>query len=153
MSSTTESEVDALIDHLDGRDTEQHWNAVRRLRELFGDDLPSVLLDSYRSQTQWRRRNSYLYHAIGYARRNDDAVSLGKLAVGDRSKMVRYRACMLLAYSLRQDLLPFLEEQLAKTKDEETREDLIAAMDAIVEQNHNYFADRDHSGMVKLIVE
>ena len=59
---------------------------------------------------------------------------------------------MLLAYSLRKELLPFLEEELARAKDEETREDILAAMDAIVEQNHNYFVDSEHTGKLKLNV-
>jgi hypothetical protein len=57
---------------------------------------------------------------------------------------------MLLAYSLRRELLPFLEQELASSADEKTRGDIEAAMDAIAEQNQHYFADRDHSGKVTL---
>ena len=60
---------------------------------------------------------------------------------------------MLLAYSLRTNLLPFLEAALDKARDEETRNDITAAMDAIIEQNHNFFIDRNHTGKVKWNVE
>ena len=146
MCSTSNAEVHALLEALDGSESDQAYDARGRLRELLGDDLPNYLLARYRSQRHWRRRTDYVYEALRYARRSEEAVNLGKLAVSDRSKMVRHRACALLAYSLRRDLLPFLEEELAKAKDGETRDDIVAAMDAIVEQNHHYFVDRNHTG-------
>ena len=140
--------VDALLDRLDGSSSDRAWEAAHRLRDLLGDSLPSYLLARYRTESHWGPRTAYVFHAIGYARQSDDAVNLGKLAVGDRSKVVRYRGCMLLAYSLRRDLLPFLEQELKNAKDEETQNDIIAAMDSIVEQNYNYFVDREHTGKV-----
>jgi hypothetical protein len=50
---------------------------------------------------------------------------------------------MLLAYSLRRDLLSELREQL---------NDLEAAIDAIETGNANYFVDRDHSGKMTLTI-
>lgn len=41
----------------------------------------------------------------------------------------------------------------ALLNDPESSEDAKAAIDAIKLKDHNYFADRDHSGMVKLNVQ
>ena len=147
---SSDADISTLLDSLDGSGSETEWSAACRLREVLGNNLPRYLLARYRSQKHWGPRTAYLYHALRYARLSDDAVNLGMLAVGDRSKVVRSRACMLLAYSLRTDLLPFLEAELDKAKDEETRNDITAAMDAIVEQNHNFFVDRNHTGKVRL---
>ena len=153
MCSNHDAHINALIDCLNGRDTQQRMDANGRLHELLGDRLPRYLLLRYHTQKHWQSRHDYVYQAQIYARRSEDAIALGKLAVSDRSKEVRFRACALLAYSSRRDLLPFLQEKLEKAKDPETREDIIAAMDAITEQNHHYFMDRDHSGKLKWYVE
>lgn len=150
MTSELDSELSALVDDLDGSGSENEWRAVKRLREALQCDLPKVLLARYQSQKSWKPRSSYVYHATRYARESDAAVELGKLATSDRSKVVRYRACKLLAYSLRRELLPFLSKLLSDTSDQTTRGDIEAAMDAIATQNHNYFVDRDHSGKVRM---
>jgi hypothetical protein len=59
--------------------------------------------------------------------------------------MVRYRACGLCAYSLRQEALPSLQSLLSH-KDGKTVEDAVAAIEAIEQQNHHLFVDRTHSG-------
>jgi hypothetical protein len=87
-----------------------------------------------------------------YARESDDAVALGRDALHDRSKVVRYRACMLLAYSLRRDALPELREVLQSLEGKAGHEDVEAAIDAITRQNHHYFIDRVHSGKVTLTI-
>ncbi len=58
---------------------------------------------------------------------------------------------MLLAYSQR-EVLPDLRAALAGAP-KETQEDILAAIDAIESHNHNFFVDRDHSGMVTLTIE
>jgi hypothetical protein len=150
MTSKVEASIDALIDCLDGSGSDSEWKAVDRLRETLNDDLPKYLLARYKSQGSWKARSSYVYHATRYAKESEAAIELGKLAVSDKSSVVRYRACKLLAYSLRRELLPFLEQERFKATDEKTLGDIEAAMDAIAEQNHNFFADRDHSGKVTL---
>ena len=50
-----------------------------------------------------------------------------------------------LAYALRADALPALEA-LRQHADARTREDADRAIDAIRNQKHHYFVDRDHSG-------
>ena len=109
ICSPMDAEIQSLFQHLNGSGSEDDHDAGIRLRKVLGDDLPSHLLARYRLQTQWSPRNAYLHEALRYARRSDDAVSLGKFAIGDKSKAVRHRACMLLACSLRLVLLPFLE--------------------------------------------
>jgi hypothetical protein len=56
---------------------------------------------------------------------------------------------MLLACAQDRRALPALRAQ-AEHKDEQTRQDVFAAIDAIESSNHNYFVDRDHSGMITL---
>lgn len=70
---------------------------------------------------------------------------LRHLGLADRSYMVRYRACGLLAYSLRREALPPLQT-LSAHADRRTAEDAAAAIDAIEHRNHDYFADRGHTG-------
>ncbi|CAM2010022.1 hypothetical protein [Acanthopleuribacter pedis] len=141
------SKVEELISQLDGSDEE--WDAIKWLRENVSNELPIHLLKAYPKTTQWKKRESLVYHSMRYARESQPAKDLGMLALKDRSKMVRYRACMLLAYSLDQSLLPNLLE-LKKDFPENTMEDLLATIDAIQSQNHHYFVDRDHSGKIKL---
>ena len=107
------------------------------------------LLFLYSQERLWKRRDEVVYGAIWAARDSDEAVILGVTALSDRARHVRYHACLLLAYSLRTDLLPVLRERLL-TIAASNRDDLAAAIDAIESQNHHYFVDRDHSGMITL---
>jgi hypothetical protein len=59
---------------------------------------------------------------------------------------------MLLACSLDEESIPVLERALEGAEGQ-GREDVLAALDAIRSQNHNYFLDRDHSGRVTLNFE
>ncbi len=146
-----EARIEHLLSRLDGSGSDEEWDAKDRLKQELGDKLPYYLLNKYRISRKWNVRISCVYHAIGYARRSKDAFTLGMEALGDRSRPVRYRACMLLAYSQNRDALPELWPTL-KHKDQQTREDVKAAIDAIVNQNHHYFVDREHTGKVRLNV-
>jgi HEAT repeat protein len=140
-----------LLEKLDGSGSDNEFNAVHELRKL-GDEFPKLLLEKYRSSKKWRVRSSCVYHAIRYSRTVSDAVKLGVEALSDKSHAVRYRACMLLAYSLDQNALPNLKEARGKTTHQETSQDIRATIDAIENQNSNYFVDRDHSGKMTLKV-
>jgi len=142
----------ALLDKLDGRGSDQEFNAIRELRRLVGDKLPSLLLVKYRSEKKWQIRCSCVYHSIKYARNVTDAVQLGIEGLSDKSKVVRYRSCMLLAYSLNKEVLPALYEIKQKFKDEETIGNADSAIDAIENQNTNFFVDRKHTGKITLNV-
>lgn len=143
------SVTEILLDKLDSSSSDERHKAVRELREL-GVSLPSLLLKKYRSSKKWQTRSSCVYHAIRNARDDEYAVKLGIEALSDKSKVVRYRACMLLACSLDKNSIPALRELELRASDSETQENAHAAIDAIENQNSNYFVDRDHSGKVRL---
>jgi hypothetical protein len=105
------------------------------------------MLDEYRRIRRWQERASHVVRAIRAARTSEEAFQLGVLALGDRSNVVRYWACGLLAYSLREDALPHLQP-LLQHKDQRTVEDARAAIDAIRSRNHNYFRDRQHTDRI-----
>jgi hypothetical protein len=124
---------------------------VEKLRQLSGDRLPTLLLEKYRAGGNADVRAACVFHATRYARTVDDAVQLGLEALFDRSNTVRYRACLLLAYSQVQRALPVLHKAKEKLP-VQSRGDVLAAIDAIESGNHHYFVDRDHSGKVTLNV-
>ena len=138
--------IDDLLAALDGSGSTSEWHAVAELRKR--DDFPALLLRKFRSARAWKARSSCVFHAIRYGRESDDAIAIGKGALTDRAKVVRYRGCSLLAFSLRKEVLPVLRDALAGTRDVEGIADLKAAIDAIESGNHNLFLDRDHTGMV-----
>ena len=148
MSDKTD--LDDLLERLDGSGSDSEYEAIEQLHKQ-GHRLPALLLAKYKTTRKWGARSSCVYHAIRYARKSDEAIELGFLALSDKSKVVRYRACMLLAYSLEEGLLERLRLLVdSATLDEETRNDLKAAIDAIEHQNSDFFVDREHSGKVSL---
>jgi hypothetical protein len=147
----TDQDMERLLDGIDGSGTDKEWKAVFELRARLGNDLPDQLLSRYRQAKKWQVRSSCVYHAVRYAKDSGRAVELALLGVKDKARVVRYRACMLLACSLRNDLVPTLRALVAAAP-EDTKADLLAAIDAIESQNQNYFVDRDHSGMTTLNV-
>ena len=140
-----------ILKRLDDPSSEENWGAIRELKRL-DVDLPQVLFEHYKESRSWRARVSCVFFAIHDARENNIAVQLGIMALNDRSRVVRHRACSLLAYSLRDDALPYLRNLLMH-HDTSTREDAQAAIDAIEHRNHNWFVDRDHTGRLMWTVE
>lgn len=139
----TGPEIEKLLGTLDGRGSDAEFSAVSALLKAVGDEFPALLLKKYRSSRKWGDRASCVYHAIHYAKNNESAYRLGVEALSDRSKHVRYRACMLLAFAQRPEAIPFLE---SLRSDGQSGADASAAIDAVASKNHNYFVDRDHSG-------
>ncbi|GAB2935201.1 hypothetical protein [Rheinheimera gaetbuli] len=142
------SEIEAKLKLLNGRGSDDEYEAVKVLSKL-GDMFPDLLLQKYRVSKKWGERASCVYHAIKFAKTNDSSFQLGIEATQDKSKHVRYRACMLLAIAQKSEAIIVLESLLNNT---DSASDAVAAIDAIQHQNHHYFADRDHSGMVTLNV-
>jgi len=140
-----------LLNDLDGSGSDKEFYAINELRKL-GNELPKLLLERYRTARKWQVRSSCVYHSIRYARSSNDAVELGVLALSDKSQKVRYRACMLLAYSLDKSVLSTLMKIECITSHDETLLDIRAVIDAIENQNSDYFVDRDHTGNVTLRV-
>jgi hypothetical protein len=141
--------IEELLNRLDGSASKREWDAVTQLREL-GNALPAWLLKKFRASSKWEARTSCVYHAIRYAQQSDDAVNLGREAIRDRSRKVRYRGCMLLAYSQKEGVLPDLKAALVALREGPGADDLRAAIDAIESHKFDYFLDRSHSGMVKI---
>ena len=139
--------IDALLAELGGSSLDRESDAIEQLRGL-GNKLSSLLLDKYRSSRKWGARCACVYYSFRYVREVNDSFRLGIEALSDKSKVVRFRACELLAYSLRKDAIPPLRELERSAKDDETIENAHAAIDAIENQNINYFVDRDHSGQI-----
>lgn len=142
-------DIEEKLKLLDGRGSDAEYDAVKSLSNL-GLELPRLLLSKYCKSKKWGERLSCVYHASKYALVSDDAYELAIEALGDKSKKVRYQACMLLAIAQRSSAVKPLEELLCNS---ESSEDARAAINAITHKNHNYFADREHSGMVKLNVQ
>jgi hypothetical protein len=125
----------------------------RTLREVLGEDLPIYMLEEYKAAADRKIRLNCIRHARGYCRRSEAALELCKIAVFDRSREVRVEACSLLACALRMDMVPFIEKAIEDHGDQRTKDELHASLDAILNQNHNFFWDRDHSGMIQVEFE
>ena len=143
-------EIRQSIDLLDTdrwSEEEVAWAALRPL----GVDLVPHLREAYGRFRKWQGRTSLVYHAVQFARTSDDAFALGVAALSDRSYMVRYRACALLAYSLRKDALPLLE---ARTDDPHmlVARSAMAGCNAIKARDHNLFVDWRLSGKSNWVV-
>ena len=143
------SEIEQHLSKLDGRGSDSEFAAVEALAKL-GETFPELLLDKYRSARKWGDRASCVYHATKYAKFNEAAYKIGVKALRDRSKVVRYRACLLLAVAQRTEAIRFLEPLLF---DSNIGSDAKAAIDAIKHRNQDYFVDRDHSGKVRLNID
>ncbi|WP_415878141.1 hypothetical protein [Methylomonas sp. TEB] len=139
-----DAQIGCLVAELETTKTSEEEAAWEQLRPLGPRVLP-FLLEFYPRMKKWQGRVSLVFHAIPYARDYDDAFQLGIKATKDKATVVRYRACMLLAYSLKNDALPHLQA-LLNHSDTKTVDDAKAAIDAIERKNHNYFVDRQHSG-------
>jgi hypothetical protein len=142
-------DIEEKLKCLDGRGSDAEYDAVEALKHL-GLEFPKLLLAKYRKSKKWGERLSCVYHASKYAHASQDAYELAIEALRDKSKKVRYQACLLLALAQKPTALKPLEALL---NNQDSSEDAKAAIDAITLKNHNFFADRDHSGMVSLNVQ
>ena len=118
--------------------------AAKCLHETSGEQLPTLLLSRYNLTKNWAARASLIMRALKYSRTSEDAVKLALDALSDKSKIVRYRACMFLAVAQRAGLLKVLTSKVDGYPSS-SREDHLAAIDAFEARNQHYFIDRDHS--------
>ena len=142
----TDGEIQRLVARVasdSALESEEAWERLRFAR----DRVLPFALQQYRETTSWRGRLNLLFHCIGSARTNESAVALGIAALSDRSRPVRYRACMLLAVAQEEEAIPHLE-LLLDHRDKQTVEDARAAIRSIEENNHNHFVDRDGTGQI-----
>jgi hypothetical protein len=136
---TDDSRIEALVRAYLAPDADiPHPGA--ELRAL-GPAVVPALARAYATTGRWQGRAALVVAAMFHARHSDAAVALGVQALGDRSTVVRYRGCGLLAYAGRDDALPALHA-LARHPDERTRADAAAAVVAIETRNHHRFVDR-----------
>lgn len=147
----SEDKLRRALSLLSGPSLYVNLDGIRQLEGL-GEDVPKTLLKHYRQSRGWRARLSCVYFAVPYARTNDDVAKLGIEALNDKPRKVRYRACSLLAYSLREDVLTYLRSML-NHDDSITVADVRAAIECIEAKNHHWFMDRGHTGRVKWTVE
>lgn len=145
MAQWTPRHPEDLLAALDGSGSEAEWRAVKELRDR--EDLPELLLEHYRTAKNWGTRAACIYHSIRYAQESQAAFDLGVTALNDRSKVVRYRAAMLLAVAQRPDAIPWLERMVASGN---SMKDGQAAIAAIRDENPDRYVDRDGSGRVSL---
>lgn len=141
---TRDEQIAAAVDALDVRGADEGDAAWAQLRPL-GVGVVPYLCAAYLRFRTWQGRCALAYYATRYARISEDAFQLGLTAITDKSYMVRYRACGVLAYSLRKDALPALEFA-AKDVKPLVATSALAARNAILAQNHHLFADRSLSG-------
>lgn len=109
------------------------------------EPLLPLLIEAYPRIRRSEGRAAILSWLTRYARSHPPVVSLAQAALEDRAYLVRERACSILAYSLRADVLPRLA-LMQEHPDARTRADVAAAMDAISCGNHHLFVDRGHTG-------
>ena len=145
----TESiETKELIARLDGSGSSDERAAVAALKQL-ETRFPVLMTRAYKAARSASARSACLFYSIAYAREDPAAVELASLALLDRSRIVRYRALMLLAWSqavgAHDAVLAFLERNPSDG-------DGLAAMDALVNKNPNYFVDRQHTGNITLVI-
>ena len=137
-------ELRDLVDAFHTKDDAARDALWIRLRE-HGNRVMPFFAELFPRARWFQVRRDIAFHAIRFARLSEAAFAIGRMAVGDKSGVVRYRGCCVLAYSLRPDALPVLEEHIGHA-DPQTVEHVRAAIDAIESRNHHYFVDRGHSG-------
>lgn len=140
--------VDELVAALDQKRQSDLGRAEGQLFKKYGlEALVPGFVAAYPRIRHAAGRNSILFWLVRFARKYPDVVELAKVAISDPAYMPRMQACGILAYSLRQDSIADLKP-LLKHRDQKTRGDAEAAIDAISHQNHHYWFDREHSGKI-----
>jgi hypothetical protein len=139
--------IQTLLCVINGTGSDKEYEAVRRLRNEIGEDFPKLMLEHYNVSKLRGARAACIFFSFPYARLNPYAKKLGLKGISDNSKIVRYRAFQLLAYSQDKSLLNEMEK-LRSNVAKESLPDFDAAADAISNQNQNYFKDREHTGKI-----
>ena len=134
----TEQQIEKLYELM----TKTTELARENIRSLYlgsiGEDNIPFCFKYYRSSKNASVRGDMVKFVIRYSRESELARKLGIEALQDRSNKVRRNGCAVLAYSLRQDMIPYLEV-LFESNDELTREKARSAVDAIHQGDIDYF--------------
>jgi len=131
-----------------GNGTGQHAEAAWVSLRLIGEAAVEYLVRAYAESNRGEGRAALVFHCMRWADRSNAAFNLAIRALSDRSRSVRYRACMLLALAQRLDALTALEPALSHP-DQMTVADAQAAVNAIKAGSPVLFIDRNGSGRVQ----
>lgn len=142
--------IRAALKRMDTTSSRALHEAATPLREL-GERAVPYFRNFVPLAKTYQCRAALLHLATRYARTNRVAFEMGLEGCDDRSSLVRYRACGLLAYSLRKEALPRLQA-LLDHPDAKTREDAAAAIQAIRKKSHHRYINRDGKGFVRWVV-
>ena len=144
--------VDEVVNYLDDRRASVASSNGSRLHCTYGlCALVPVYIEAMAKIRNATGRIHIMFWLRCLARRDPRVVEGAIQHLNDRSAAVRMHACEVLAYSLRDDVIPHLELLLHHPVPG-TREDAAAALDAIQHKNHHYYLDRKHSGTVFWVV-
>lgn len=139
--------IETLFDLVGRPGTDQTLDALVGLLDILDGEFPKFVFENFAKIRPAHRRVSFIDQCTKFARNSHDALKLAKSALKDRSKEVRFSALATLAYSLDETVLIELNDALEAAGAAE-KADIRAVIDAIECQNHNFFMDRDHSGLV-----
>ena len=144
--------VDEVVKDLDDRCASVVSSNGSRLHGTYGVcALVPIYIEAMAKIRNATGRIHIMFWLIPLARRDPRVVEGAVQHLSDRSAAVRMHACEVLAYSLRDDVIPHLKPLLHHPV-AGTREDAAAALDAIKHKNHHYYLDRKHSGSAFWVV-
>ena len=127
-------------------------NEIKLAKKYGLKNLIPLYVGAFYKLKKWPGRMHIAFWLVSYARLYPEIVELAIHGLNDRSKIVRNYCCRILAYAGDEKSLPYLQE-LKNHNNAETREDANAAIDAIVNKNHNLWVDREHKGNIIWKVE
>jgi hypothetical protein len=145
MNNPTLEEVVALLDN--SNESIVGGNSIQLQAEFGLENLIPQYIEAFYRIRNWPGRMHIVHYLVRYAKKHPEIIELGLYGLKDKSRIVRYYCCAILAFAGQKQHIPFLDE-LTDHKNINTRRDARAALDAITNSNHHLFADRDHSGRV-----
>lgn len=119
--------------YLNGRAPGDVYKALGEL-EILGVNIPSLMLKRYKISRRWSDRALCVSQCIEYATTDEDAYRLGIIALKDKSRAVRRRACKLLSVAQKREAIGHLEGLLSN---EASRADAEATIDALKKHGHD----------------
>ena len=138
--------VSEVLEKLDQRSESEAGGNDLRLKKKYGlKKLVSVYVEAFPQIKNWAGRMHIMYSLPQFARSDKQVVEVARFGLNDRSRIVRYYACQVLAYSLDRESIPFLEAILDHA-DEKTRGYAADAIKAITKQNHHLWMDPNETG-------
>ena len=141
--------LDELLKVLDLKEDSDVCSNMIELRNKYGlDNLVDLYAQAFYVIKNFPARREIAYWVGRYVKHNENVFNMALLGLNDKSYIVRYHCCGIIAFSQRTDSLDHLNK-VKDHKNVKTREDIVAAIDSIQNRNHNYFVDREHTGTFK----